>query len=257
MKFTTTTTKALLAAPALALPLMLPGAAYADEIHQIELDALNNSGSSGSASVALAGNQLTVKIDASGLVPDTFHAQHIHGSTDGSKDFICPTMDADEDGDGIVSTVEGLPAYGDIHISLTTKGDTSKDSGLAVERMPSADGDGNLSYERTIEVSDDVAANIKNLHVVQHGIDTNGNGKYDNSAGPSDLNPDVPLEATAPANCGMIVGAAAGTPAAGGVETGAGSTQGPESLALLALGSVAVTGAAGAFVYRRRLDAES
>ncbi|NEE50180.1 hypothetical protein G3M55_36935, partial [Streptomyces sp. SID8455] len=79
-----------------------------------------------------------------------------HGSTDG-HDFRCPDKSADKDGDGIVTTAEGLPTYGDINISLTTKGDTSKDSGLAVDRMPVADKNGKLTYSRTITVSQDVA----------------------------------------------------------------------------------------------------
>ncbi len=113
-----------------------------------------------------------MKINAQGLVPGQPHAQHIHGSTDGHNHH-CPDKSADKNGDGIVTTTEGLPAYGDIKISLTTKGDTTKASGLAVDRMPAADRNGNLSYSRTITVSKAVADNITHLHVVQHGIDPN------------------------------------------------------------------------------------
>ncbi|XKK55153.1 hypothetical protein HFP69_03045 [Streptomyces sp. ARC12] len=103
-----------------------------------------------------------------------------------------PDKDGDGDGDGIVTTAEGLPQYGNINISLTTKGDTSKDSGLAVDRMPVADKDGKLTYSRTITVSQDVADHLKDLHVVQHGIDRNDDGKYDFGAGKSELDPDAP-----------------------------------------------------------------
>lgn len=161
------------------------------DTYQIDLEQLNDSGASGAALVSLEGDKLTVKIDAQGLVPGRPHAQHIHGSTDG-HDFRCPDMSADKDGDGIVTTAEGLPQYGDINISLTTKGDTCKDSGLAVDRMPVADKDGKLTYSRTITVSQDVADHLKDLHVVQHGIDRNDYGKYDFGAGKSELDPDAP-----------------------------------------------------------------
>jgi len=64
-------------------------------------------------------------------------------------------------------------------LSLTTKGDTSPKSGLAIDRMPTADADGNLSCTRTIELPAGAGAKLKNLHIVQHGLDANGNDKYD------------------------------------------------------------------------------
>lgn len=173
--------------------------------YQVDLRQLNDSGARGTAQLTLDGRQLTVKIEAQGLVPGQPHAQHIHGSTTGHE-FTCPDASADKNGDGIVSTAEGLPAYGDINISLTTKGDTTKASGLAVDRMPVADKNGNLSYSRTIAVSQAVADNITRLHVVQHGIDPNGNGVYDFGKGKSELDPKLPQEATAPATCGTIEG---------------------------------------------------
>ncbi|MDT0380516.1 hypothetical protein RM572_17320 [Streptomyces sp. DSM 42041] len=248
-----TTRIAVLAALPAALTLGVAGPASAadGDAHQIDLKQLSDSGATGTAFLSVEGNELTVKVEAEGMTPNAPHAQHLHGSTEG-KDFACPTPDADKNGDGIVSTPEGIPSYGDIMISLTTKGDTSMDSGLAVDRMPKADGDGNLSYERTIEVSDDVAEHIKDLHLVQHGIDVNDNGKYDADAGKSELDPKLPLEATAPANCGMVKGAAIGSMPVGGVETGGEGTGGIESPGLIAAGGVGLVGAAGALVMMRR-----
>lgn len=209
--------------------------------HQIDLEHLNDSGASGTAMLSVQGTRLTVKIEAQGLVPNAPHAQHLHGSTEG-RDFHCPTPDDDKDGDGIVSTPEGVPSYGNVQIALTTDGDTTPDSALAVDRMPTADAEGKLSYERTLEVSQDVADHIKDLHIVQHGIDVNGDGAYDAGAGPSPLNEELPLEATAPAACGLVQGAAIGTMPEGGVETGGGTENGPAS-ALAADGLVAAGGA--------------
>lgn len=245
-------TIALAALPA-ALALGPAGHALAAEnqSYQIDLQQLNDSGASGTAMVSLEGTELTVKIEAEGLVPGAPHAQHIHGSTKG-KNFHCPDASADKSGDGIVSTVEGLPDYGDINISLTTKGDTSKESGLAVDRMPTADKSGKLSYERTITVSRAVADHFKNLHIVQHGIDVNDNGTYDMDAGKSELDPKLPLEATAPANCGMVHGASIGEMPEGGVETGTGPVDNGTSTQLMALGGTGLLAAAAAVTIARR-----
>ncbi|MFG2812732.1 hypothetical protein [Streptomyces sp. NPDC048410] len=226
-------------------------AADGSQSYQVDLEQLNDSGAHGTAMLTLDGRELNVKIDASGLVPGQPHAQHLHGSTDG-HDFHCPDASADKNGDGIVTTAEGLPAYGDINISLTTKGDTSKKSGLDVTRMPAADKDGKLSYERTLTVSQQVADHIKDLHVVQHGIDPNGNDTYDFGKGKSELDPKLPQEATAPASCGMVAGAAVGSMPVGGVETGSAGTQGVESPGLFAAGGAALLGAAALGVTARR-----
>jgi hypothetical protein len=64
------------------------------------------------------------------------------------------------------------------------------------------------------------------LHVVQHGIDVNNNDKYDTEAlGISTFAqrlgvPNVPEEATDPASCGVVQGAAGRDDPRGGVETG-------------------------------------
>ncbi len=164
------------------------------------LSALNNSAARGRAELVLEGDQLTVRITTNGLVPGQPHAQHIHGI--GRSE--CPPPSADTDGDGIVSTPEGQPFYGPILVSLTTTGDTSPDSALAIERFPVASEEGLVDYERTFTVDESVADDLARLQIVQHGIDVNGNGMYDFSAGPSPLDPDLPLEATAPATCGTI-----------------------------------------------------
>ncbi|MFJ9853170.1 hypothetical protein [Streptomyces sp. NPDC101150] len=254
---TTQRTARLTALLALPVALALSGAAAApataeDKAYQINLEQLNDSQGKGTAMLSLNGNQLTVKIESEGLVPGQPHAQHIHGSTDG-HDFQCPDASADTDGDGIINNTEATVHYGDINISLTTDGDTGPDSGLAVDRMPKADAQGKLSYERTIPVSQDVVDHIKDLHVVQHGIDPNGNNKYDFGAGKSELDPKLPQEATAPAVCGVVEGAAVGSIPVGGVETGGATAESNEvPWALAGAGGLAFAAIAGALVLNRR-----
>ena len=258
--------RALLVVPAAAAILLaVPSAAFADDSVHVKLDALNKSGASGTATLtAMSDGDLKISIRSKGLVPKSPHAQHLHGATSG-MDFHCPDMSADKDGNGFLSTEEGVPMYGDIFVSLTTKGDTTKASGLAVDRMPTADAKGNLSYDRTIAAADlpkGTIEHLKDLHVVEHGIDANNNGKYDLDAlGESTLAKSaglkgIPEEATDPATCGMVSGAAAGSVPVGGVATGDGSTR-HSSTTAYGIGGLALLGAAGVFLARRRLSRQS
>jgi len=242
-----------------ALPLAFAAPAHADETVNFNLNSMNVSGATATATMtAMDNGDLRISIEGSGFTPNSPHAQHIHGMAH-SMNFFCPPPSADANGDGQVATEEGLKQYGDVFISLTTEGDTSPDSGLAVDRMPVADANGNLSYDRTIPASalpEGAVDSIENLHIVQHGLDVNGNGKYDlKSLGESVFAKSlgvkgIPEEATNPATCGEVL-------PSGAVETGSGSTAGPEQLPLVAFGGVALLGAAGAMVARRRLSASA
>ena len=181
----------------------LTPAAFAQDMFQADLEPLNNSGASGTADLALEGDQLTANIASEGLAPNLPHAQHIHGLEQAMSE--CPTILNDQNGDNLVNTTEGEPSYGPILTSFTTEGDTSPESGLAVDRFPVADENGNLTYGRTFGVPANVAERLGDFAVVQHGVDLNGNGVYDfEAAGASDLDPNLPQEATLPANCGTI-----------------------------------------------------
>jgi hypothetical protein len=172
-----------------------------DASAQALMDSMNGSGVTGSVRVTVEGTQLRVQASLEGLVPGQPHAMHIHGALDGSANE-CPPPSADVNGDGVVDTPEGIPFYGGIQASLTTEGDTSPASALAVARFSTAD-DGTIAYDRTFEVSAEVAAKIQGLHVVVHGVDLNGSGVYDGDA-KSPLDDTLPLEATAPAACGEL-----------------------------------------------------
>ena len=243
-----------IAAAAFPLLTMSPALADHDGSYQADLGALNASGVSGTGMVTLSGDQATVMIEASGLVAGAPHAQHFHIGAQGT----CPTDADDEDGDGFVSVTAGAPYYGAIGSSLTTEGDTSPDSGLAVDRFPTAD-DGTISYERTFTITEDVQKSFAagTAVLVVHGVDKNGSGTYDGDV-VSDLDPSLPMEATAPAACGTLAAAQMGTAPNGGAETGAGGTAGIEQQAAIGVGALALAGAAGAgaLAYRRRQAGE-
>jgi hypothetical protein len=173
------------------------------EHFKADLNSLNRSGAEGHAILEKEGTKkIETEINSHGLAPKLPHAQHIHGFKKAVSE--CPTL-ALSGRDNLITTVEGVPAYGPIQVSLTTTGDTSPNSGLAVDRFPVANAKGTVEYERTLMVSDNVAKNLGKKAIVQHGVDLNDNGKYDfEAAGKSELDPSLPQEATIPATCGVI-----------------------------------------------------
>ncbi|WP_433605300.1 hypothetical protein ACQP2P_26950 [Dactylosporangium sp. CA-139114] len=258
-----------IAAIALSVPLVAPAPVFAAESVSVDLQEMGHAGAKGSATLTpMANGDLKIAIKSTGMTPNSPHAQHLHGSAAG-VDFHCPTMAADTNHNGYLSVEEGLPMYGDIFVSLTTTGDTTKASGLAVDRFPTADANGNLSYERTIPAAQLPAgtiAHLMDLHIVQHGIDANHNGKYDlDGLGESTFAkslgvPNIPEEATDVATCGMVAGAAAGSVPAGGVNTGDGSTLQPNRIdpaTIYAVGGTVVGGALAIAFYRRRKTAQA
>jgi hypothetical protein len=245
----------MLAAGAAAIPLAFSAPANAEDTVNFTLDEQNGSGAAATATLtAHHDGSLHVSIEGSGFTPSMPHAQHIHGSAHGGMNFFCPTPDADKNGDGQVATEEGVAQYGGVVVSLTTKGDVSAKSGLALERFPVADAEGNLDYDRTIpaaQVPDGLVHNLHHSHIVQHGLDVNGNDKYDldglgESVFAKSLGANgVPEEGTNPATCGEV------TPT-GAVDTGADGTGGLEQMPLFAFAGTALVGAAGTFWLRRR-----
>lgn len=194
----------------LAMPAAIAtAAAESDASYSGTLESLNGSGASGDVSVTVSGDQLTVTMNVSGAAASLPHAQHVHIGGNNT----CPDESADTDGDGLVSTPEGQPAYGMIQVSLTTEGDASDASALAVDRMPAAGGDGSYTYERTFQLPSGVdPAAIAEGVVVVHGLADSTLGSdpavYDGPDSP--LMAGVPQEATLPVACGAL-SAAQGT----------------------------------------------
>ncbi|GAA2731477.1 hypothetical protein GCM10009867_05200 [Pedococcus aerophilus] len=208
--------------------------------------ALNGVDASGTAMVTVKGTKIDVTMAATGLLKDSPHAAHIHFGADARHE--CPKASDDKSGDGTLTTTEGGPAYGPVVVSLTKTGDTSPKSGLAVDRFDTAPG-GKFSYERgSITVSSELAQAVTDGQavVVVHGVDHNGNGKYD-GATKSDLDPKLPTEATDPAICGVLNAAPAG-----GMDTGAGGTSTPNNEGMLLLGGGLLIAAVGSGAFTAR-----
>jgi hypothetical protein len=168
-----------------------------------KLKQLNQSGVSGRAAVTARGTSLSVSYRATGLLAGAPHAVHIHYGAQARHE--CPNLYDDTNGDLRLTTLEGVPAYGPVAVSLTTKGDTSPASALAVDRFPAAP-HGRVHYHRHVHTDKATAKGVRagDAVLVIHGVDHNHNGAYDFGAGKSDLDPKLPAEATNPAACGVL-----------------------------------------------------
>ena len=236
---------------ALAGPAM---AAHEGSVYEGTLTELNNSGATGDATIEVSqdGEQMTVSVNASDLDLDFVHAMHIHGIYDGDLSDApdagtfsassCPDFSDDANEDGVLTVAEGAAKYGGVLVSLTTEGDTSADSALAVERFPAGT---SIDYSRTIDIPEAMKDELAKVHIVVHGTDTDDSG--DESAElESSLDPSLPVDATAPALCGTLTATSAGA-----VQTGAGgtATDGGLNTAAAAAGLAAL---AGVVALRRR-----
>jgi hypothetical protein len=159
----------------------------------------------GSATVQLRGDLATVTLRTSGLLGGSPHLMHIHAKGLGT----CPPASAARihNGHRAISTADGLRYYGRPLSSLTLWGSTSGNvpTNINMNVYPAS---GNIRYARTLTVTPELASLIRrgDAVIVVHGIDYNGNHKYDySSLGTSDLDKSLPGEATAPALCGPLV----------------------------------------------------
>jgi hypothetical protein len=155
----------------------------------------------GKAHVLRRGNRVKVALNARGLSPKLPHAIHIHGKEAGELAF-CPGANrrADLVDDGLIETVEGLADYGPVQVSFTTRGDTSADSVLALDRFPIARSNGHLRYKRSFSIPSAIANRLEEKHIVIHGADLNRDGKY----GGRTTKLGAPLEAELPVACGAL-----------------------------------------------------
>ncbi|MBJ2119582.1 hypothetical protein I6N91_01145 [Arthrobacter sp. MSA 4-2] len=248
----------LLAAPALALgAVALAGspALAADGSYSSTLGQLNGTTGTGTITVDVTGNTAMVNLQVSGLA-ETFmdgpypHVQHIHGGAQG----VCPTPEADANGDGIISVSEGAPGYGGILTTLSTSGATTPAEGL---NLALGGQGGTYSIQRSIELDADTKAALEagTAVVVVHGLDpATSTGSEEAFNSPSDLNPDLPLGATSPALCGTLVASQMGAMPNGGADTGVEQPGAGDNTAMIALGGGLLLAAAagGTYAVRRR-----
>lgn len=231
---------------------------------------------SGHVMITIHGDQATVTEKVSGLadklpadkktlaslgIPAAFagkpfpHVQHVHISGQGS----CPTESADSNGDGVISTVEGQPAYGNIGTTLSLKGATDASTATDVTVAP---GGGSYTYKRTFTMNHDTLASIKDGTgvVVVHGLNPatapRASLTTDNSLGVTLPGADkkLALIGTAPALCGQLTKSQMDHMPVGGVQTGGGSTAGSNDMGLYYGAGALLLGAGAVLTVRRRFS---
>ncbi|WP_026549968.1 CHRD domain-containing protein [Arthrobacter sp. Br18] len=246
-----------LAVPALALSAVAmsgaPAMAAHDGTYSSTLGQLSGTTGSGTITLDVTGDQAKVKLQVSGLA-ETFmdaaypHVQHIHGGAMGE----CPTTADDANGDGILSTTDGAASYGGIQTTLTTSGATTPAEGL---NLALGGQGGSYTIDRTITIDEATQKSLAagTAVVVVHGLDpATVTATAEAFNAPSDLEPSLPLGATSPALCGVLVESQMGDMPAGGADTGVAQETGSNT-AILALGGGLVLAAAagGTFMVRR------
>lgn len=145
------------------------------KMYTADLSMLNESGVSGTAELTLTRNEITVKIQATGLEPNMLHPQHIHGFLENKRNSTCPSPSADTNEDGIIDLGEGAPFYGPIIQPIYVPID---DYPMAVN--------GEIDYERTFTLGEtefeeegEVATYselrpLQNRAIVLHGMTVDG-----------------------------------------------------------------------------------
>ncbi len=148
-KFTTLTITTAFAA------LVGAGAALAEDgTWQAELSPLNSgatgSATTGTATLSVSDDTLTIRVQAEGAAPDIMHLQHFHGFAEGDEAATCPERSADTNDDGVIDLIETEQAAGTTMVPF--HGDPASME-IVADTYPTADADGAYTYEQTVSLS--------------------------------------------------------------------------------------------------------
>jgi len=138
----------------------LPGDPEGDDRRfAVDLRPLNDSGVQGEGTLALDGEDLTVRIDASGLEPDRVHGQAVHGRTRSDADASCP----EGGGEGRLTAEE---AENDVGPSL-----------LEIEPYPTVGESGEIHFDLVLTVDPDELSPLGGRVLVLSGAAVGGEGQ--------------------------------------------------------------------------------
>ena len=193
---------------------VIPGGGTKSEMkmYKVQLNPLNNSGVTGTATVMMnEKGEFEVITDVMGLAPGMVHPQHIHGFVTEDmmdKNAVCPPPSA-AGPDGLMTLEEGAPFYGPILIPLD-----DKLVPLTSENFPVATPAGTISYGGQVMTSSLVSAfdamhngmqTVKDLELDKRVIVIHGAYAINNKIVPAGSNKHAKYWATLPVACGELV----------------------------------------------------
>lgn len=123
---------------------------YAARIDAVNENANQNRSVSGNVTMEVRGDQLIINVEASGLEPDMMHIHHLHGSPEGNA-TSCPDAAADMNNDGFVDITEAYEVAG---VTMIPFHDNPTSLEVDTETYPTADEDGNISYQQTVDLNE-------------------------------------------------------------------------------------------------------
>lgn len=104
----------------------------------------------GTLTVTVEGGEVSFELDSTGFSPG-MHLAHLHGfAISDPQEARCPAPDADGNGDGFIDLIETEESAGTTMIPLTENMESLE---IASQTYPEADGEGRMSYSRTIDLA--------------------------------------------------------------------------------------------------------
>ena len=197
------TMAALLSLPLVALP------ASGATVYKADLMPLNASaggGATGTVTLAVNGDKLTIDAKVNGLHPPGMHMIHIHGFTTGDKAASCAGPAQDKNGDGVIDLSETEPVSGTTLIPFT-----NDPAGLKVpsDKYPVANAQGEFTYKETVSLKQLNAAlkkdhSIDGVQLDKRVIYVHGVPETPPLPTTAASLPGVPAAVTLPVACGVI-----------------------------------------------------
>ena len=182
------------------------GTAWHADLTPINAETVGSE-ATGTATLTVSDDTLTIHIEATGTPPGIMHLQHFHGFTQGDETSTCPTADADANGDGIIDVIETEPGSG---VTMVPFHADPASMEIVADSYPTADDEGAYTYEQEVPLSAleeafskqfpgqklDFERRVIFLHGVPEGTDLPDSVQ---SLG------EVPAHITLPIACGEIV----------------------------------------------------
>ncbi len=104
----------------------------------------------GTVNLSVTAESLHIAVEVQNAPADMMHLIHYHGFVDG-RGAVCPTPEVDVNGDGIIDLIETHAVSGRTMVPFHGDPATLQ---IQAGSYPTADAEGNLSYQRSVALAD-------------------------------------------------------------------------------------------------------